>query len=221
MRATARPRAGGLLAVIVALVPIGVGHDGLPAHFVEGDLLRAVARGGGDGDGGDHAIRDMPPPIRAPACRPWSRRVTESSRWMPSESISIFCSAHHVADGDHGERHGVGAAGGGIDGRRAGGAAASAQHVGADDEVAVGVERLAGADHVVPPAGLAGFVADAGGVRVARESVQHQDGVGFGGVQFAISFVGDFDWRQRGAAIERDGIEPDSIGLNDHPRRFS
>jgi hypothetical protein len=33
-----------------------VGHDGLASHFVEGDLLGAVARGGGDRDGADHGI---------------------------------------------------------------------------------------------------------------------------------------------------------------------
>ena len=42
---------GRALAVIVAFVPIEVGHDGLASHFVECDLLRAVARGSSDGDG--------------------------------------------------------------------------------------------------------------------------------------------------------------------------
>jgi len=32
------------------------GHAGLASHFVEGDLLGAVARGGGDRDGADHGI---------------------------------------------------------------------------------------------------------------------------------------------------------------------
>ncbi len=46
--------------------------------------------------------------------------------------------------------------------------------VGADHEVAIGVEALAGADHGLPPAGLvlAGVVA--GRVRVAGERVQDQ-----------------------------------------------
>ena len=44
MRATDKSARGRLLAVIVALVPIRVGHDGLPADFIERDLLRAVPR---------------------------------------------------------------------------------------------------------------------------------------------------------------------------------
>ena len=66
-----------------------------------------------------------------------------------------------------------------VDRRRPGGAAAAAQHVGADHEILFGVERFAGADHVVPPAGLPAVVADAGGVSVAGEGVQDQDCVGF------------------------------------------
>ena len=37
-----------------------------------------------------------------------------------------------------------------------------------------------------------------------------------GRVQLAVGLVGHLDRRKRGAAIERDGIEPDSIGLDDH-----
>ena len=58
--------------------------------------------------------------------------------------------ADHVADGDHRELQAVGLAGGRIGRRRAGGAAAAAEHVGADDEEAVGVERPAGPDQPGP-----------------------------------------------------------------------
>jgi len=56
MRATARPRAGGS-PVIITVVPVEVGHDGLPAHFIEGDLLRAVARRRGDGNSRSDHVR--------------------------------------------------------------------------------------------------------------------------------------------------------------------
>ena len=37
----------------------------------------------------------------------------------------------------------------------------------------------------------------------------------------AVRFVGHLHRRERGAVIERDGIEPDGIGLDDHAGRFS
>ena len=132
-----------------------------------------------------------------------------------------FLQPHHVANGDHRKRHGIRAAGGGIDGGRSGGAPASAQHVGADDEILVGVERLAGADHVVPPARLAGFVTDAGRVRVAGEGVQDQDGVALARVQLAVGFVGYFDRRERGAAIEGNRVKADDMGLDNHGGELS
>ena len=126
-----------------------------------------------------------------------------------------FLEAHHVADGDDRELHRVGAAGRGVDRAGARRAAAAAEDVRAEDEVFVGVEGFAGADHVVPPAGLA-FVADAGGVRVAGEGVQDQDRVRFGGVQFAVGFVGDVDGREGDAVIERDRRESGELGFHDH-----
>ena len=124
---------------------------------------------------------------------------------------------HHVADGDHRERHArTGQPVAGLIEAGPGGAAAAAQHVGADDEVLVGVEGLAGADHVVPPAGLAVFVADAGGVRVARKGVQHQDGVGLGRVQLAVGLVGDLHRRNHDAAVEGQGIETGTLRFDDH-----
>jgi hypothetical protein len=79
------------LAVIIAGVPVGVGHDRLAAHFIEGDLLGAVARGGGDGNGGHHAVGERYRPFERlhAAHRP---PVTASSRSMPRASSSMACS---------------------------------------------------------------------------------------------------------------------------------
>lgn len=106
-----------------------------------------------------------------------------------------------IASADGGERGAVGFGGSGVDGGRAGGAVAAAEVVGAEDEVFVGVEDLAGADEEIPPAALAVFgpaVAgvgdgggDAGGVLGAGERVEEQDGVVFGGVEGAVAFVSD------------------------------
>jgi hypothetical protein len=98
---------------------------------------------------------------------------------------------------------------------------ASAQHVRADHEILVGVERLARPDHVVPPARLAGLRTDPGGMRVAGKRVQDQDGVALLRVQCAIRFVGNLDRRQRGAAIQGNRVEPDDMGLHNHGGELS
>ncbi len=109
---------------------------------------------------------------------------------------------HHVADGDQRKSQAVGLAGGGIDLGRAGRAHAAAQHIGADHEEAVGVDRLAGAHHGGPPAGLAGDGMVAGHELVAGQGMADQDGVALGGIERAIGHVGDREGRQVAAAIQ-------------------
>ena len=72
----------------------------------------------------------------------------------------------------------------------------------ADDEVAVGVERPAGADHGLPPAGLAGDRVHIGDMLVAGQRMADQDGVGAVGIELAIGLVGDLERREIDAAIE-------------------
>ncbi len=57
MRAMRQSAAGRFRLVVVAFVPVRIGHNGLPADFVEGDLLRAVAGRGGDRNDGGYRIR--------------------------------------------------------------------------------------------------------------------------------------------------------------------
>ena len=69
---------------------------------------------------------------------------------MPKWSISRRCDFDDVAHGDDGKIGAVAAAGFGIDAVRAGGAAAAAEAVRADHEVAIGVDALARPDRACP-----------------------------------------------------------------------
>jgi hypothetical protein len=85
---------------------------------------------------------------------------------------------------------------------RAGTSEAGAEVVDADDEEAVGVHRLAGADHVVPPAGAFRFGVVAGHVMRRVQRVADQDGVRFVGVQRAVGFIHQRVIADRGAALQ-------------------
>jgi hypothetical protein len=100
-------------------------------------------------------------------------------------------------------------------------AAAAAEQVGGDDEEAIGVERLARANHAIPPPqslparAVAIFRGKsisralgrrrsrkAGGVRVAAQRVAHKDDVVPRRSKGAVGFVGDTDRMQLPAAVE-------------------
>ncbi len=114
--------------------------------------------------------------------------------------------AHHVGNGDDREIQPPQFAGGRIGRGRPGRAHAAADHVAADDEVTVGIERAARADHRLPPAWLAGHRMHIGDVLVAGQRMADQDGVGAVGVEFAIGLVGDLERGEIDAAIERQRL---------------
>ncbi len=86
---------------------------------------------------------------------------------------------------------------------RAGGAHAAAQHVGADDEVAVGVDWPAGPDHHVPPAILAGDRMGLGDILIAGQRMADQHGVGARRIQRAVGAIRHRHPRQPRAAVQR------------------
>ncbi len=99
---------------------------------------------------------------------------------------------------------------------RPGRAHAAADHVRADDEIAVGVDRPARPDHGLPPARLAGDRMDVGDVLVAGQRMADQDRVAALGVERAVGLVGDLERREIDAGIEPQRL----VGPEAHDRRM-
>ena len=126
MRATARPLDGrGAVQLIFAALPVGIGHDRLAAHFVEGDVLRRMARGAGDGHHGAHAVGIGRRPLQH--LHAAHRAADHRQQLVDAQMLDQpLLRPHHVADGDQRESQALGLAGGRIDLGRAGRAHAAA-----------------------------------------------------------------------------------------------
>ena len=85
----------------------------------------------------------------------------------------------------------------------------------------VSVEGLAGADHVVPPADVLGFVGViSGDVVMPGQGVTNQDGVGLVRVQLAIRFIHQFITRQHRTALKlQRSVELCALRADDTYRR--
>src|SRR4029079_10780193 len=104
----------------------------------------------------------------------------------------------------------------GVRRRRAGRALTPAEHVGAHDEVAVGVERATRPDQVAPPPrGRVAVDERAGRVTVAGERVADEDRVRPVGVERAPRLVGDRDVAQRAPTFEHE--RPVGCDLDESP----
>ena len=200
---------------IVAAVPVGVLHDGLPADLVEGDGLRAFPRRGGHGE---HAPGEQRKLDREEQRRHAAHRAADDGMERGDAEVveQELLRAHHVEDGDEGETDAIGPAGGGIGRGRAAGADAAAEDVGADHEEAGGVHGLARADQVVPPAGLAvlGRV-HPGAVVVAAERMADEDGVVARGVELTVRLVAQGEAGEHLAALEGERLRADKVPRRD------
>ena len=191
----------GALVEVAPAVPVRIGHHGLPAEFVEGDVLRRVARAAGDRQRREHPLGIGRGPLQR--LHAAHRAADNAEQRVDAEAVEQHgLRPHHVRNGDDRKIQSPHFAGRGIGRGRAGRAHAAADHVGADDEILVGVERAAGTDHDFPPARLAGQRMHIGDVLIERQRMADQDGVGTLGIELAIGLVGDLERRQIDAAIE-------------------
>ena len=179
--------------VVVTPLPRRVAHDRVPGDRIPGHALRVQRVRAGDRHDridlvgvADRPLERLHSPERATGhrCEPLDPELVQERALGPD----------HVRDGDHREVGAIRPARGRIERRGSRGAAAPAEQVRGDDEVLVGVEGLAGADHPVPPAEalaggavaivgpeavpgalLRGRLREAGCVRVAAERVADHD----------------------------------------------
>ena len=195
------------LVVVVAAVEIRIGHDRLARDLVEGDVLRRELRRRGDDDRMAHALRVGERPLqRLHGAQAAAHHRGEALDAELVGEARLRCDP--VLDRDHREIRAPGLAGRRVERGRPGRAEARADVVVADDEEAIGVERLAGADHVVPPADVVRVVrVGAGDVVRGVQRVADQHRVRARRIQRAVGFVGDLEFGQHRAArqLERFG----------------
>src|SRR5262249_20192802 len=104
--------------------------------------------------------------------------------------------------GDDGKIEAPGASRLKVDRRRPRRSHAGADDIRANDEISVGVDRLARADHDFPPACLAGHGMLVRHVLIAGERVADENGVRSLAVEHAISLIRDLEWRKLDTGVE-------------------
>ncbi len=209
-----------LLVVVIPAVEVRVVHDHLaPDHF-EPERLRRQARRRRNAQALAQLARITHRPLQGlhPAHAPADHRLQHvDAEKLQQQTLCV----HHVLDRDLRKRGPVGFTRVGVDGRRAGGALAAAKHVLRDHEIPLRVDRLARADHLVPPAGLAVILGmPPCSVRVGGQWRTNENRVRLVVVEFAVGFIGDFKSLQR---LARHQLKPlrrkgdvGHAGLNPH-----
>ena len=75
-------------------------------------------------------------------------------------------------------------------------------HIGAQDEVAIGIDSLAWPHRQMPPPGLAGYWVGLGHVLVAGQRVAHQNHVRLVGVELAVGLISHGEGAELDAAVK-------------------
>jgi hypothetical protein len=193
---------GGVIAVVV----LGVGQDGLAGHLVEGDVLgRQLGRGGDDGGIGD-TVRILQRPRQG--LHAAQRTADHSGELLDAEHVGeAGLRGHPVFHGHEGKVRAIRRPGGRVNGGGTGAAVAAAEIVHPDHEEFARIERLAGANEVVPPANVVGRIGVIAGHMVgAGQRVTHQHRIAAIGVQLAIGLVDQFVFFEAPAALEQERL---------------
>ena len=189
-------------AVVVAALPARIERDRVASHHVERERLRVRRRPGGDHHRAVHLAgmrRDPFNHLDAAKAAAHEPREMRDPQLPQQRAIDL----HRVANGEARERTAVGPPRRGIDGRRSRRALATAQDVRADDPIEVGVDRAAGADNAVPPAGgLRLARMHPRHVRISRERVADEDHVVVRGRFASAGLPRHVDARQHAAILE-------------------
>ena len=190
-----------LFVIITPALPVGVGHDGLAPHLVEGNILGRMAPAGGDRDHTAHPVRVQRRPLQGLHTAHGAADHGENlvnTKMVQQQGLGF----DHVANGDDRKIEPVRFAGGRVDLGRAGGAAAGTQHIGADHIETVGIDRATGADHILPPARFAGDGIDAAHIMIAGQGMADQHHIGLVLIQGAPAFIGHMNGTERGTRIK-------------------
>ena len=188
---------------------IRVGHDGAPGDFVERDVFGIEVGRAGDHDRMAHAFRIL----KRPAQRLHAAEAAAHHRGQGIDAEGIEqqgLRVDPVFDGDHGEISAIGAPGVRMGVHGPGRTEAGPQVVDANHEETIGVDRLAGADHVAPPSFgpvLAGV--DPGDVVRCVERVADQYRIALVGRERPVRLEGECVVANRSAAAQcqRSGEE--------------
>ena len=192
------------LPVIVAVVPVGIGDDRFPAYFVERDLLGCRVAGCCNHNGffqmirvGDRPVQDL-----------HTAHGTTHDRVELADFKVIdkeFLGVHHVPDRDDRELRPPGFPGSRVGGCRAGRTLASADDIRADHKVPVGIQRLAGTDDGIPPAGLIITIMEPGNMGITGEGVADKNGIALLAVEFSVCFKRKGKRRKSLPALQGEG----------------
>ena len=196
------------MLVEIAAVKIRVAQDRAARHIVERDVLRGKMWRGGNRQHMTYPLGKNQRPLQR--LHP-TQAASDHCRKLPdAEQVSkARLRFHPVFHRDHRKIRSVRLASLRVDGRRAGRAVAAAEIVQPDHKKFIGIDRLTGTDHVVPPADVFWIVRIiASDVMMPGQCVANQDRIGFCGIQLAVSLIHQLIARQHRAAAENQrGIE--------------